>query len=41
VPLALALAEEIGTDLPTNDYKLAAAPNLQEGLNVLMSPVRS
>ncbi|MHB1444214.1 MAG: hypothetical protein ACYCTI_04130 [Acidimicrobiales bacterium] len=38
--LYVALAEEIGGDLLTDDYKLAAAPNLPPGLNVLILPVR-
>jgi predicted nucleic acid-binding protein len=39
--LYLALAEEINGDLLTDDYKLAAAPNLPPELNVLTLPVRS
>ena len=39
--LYVALAEEINGDLLTDDYKLAAAPNLPAGLQVLKLPVRS
>jgi predicted nucleic acid-binding protein len=39
--LYLALAEEINGDFLTDDYKLAAAPNLPPELNVLTLPVRS
>jgi predicted nucleic acid-binding protein len=38
--LYVALAEEIRGDLLTDDYKLAAAPNLPPWLNVLTLPVR-
>jgi predicted nucleic acid-binding protein len=38
--LYLALTEEINGDFLTDDYKLAAAPNLPPDLNVLMLPVR-
>jgi predicted nucleic acid-binding protein len=33
--LYVALAEEIGGDLLTDDYKLAATPNFPAGINVL------
>lgn len=39
--LYVALAEEIGGDLLTDDYKLAATPNFPSGVNVLRLPVRS
>lgn len=39
--LYIAVAEEIGGDFLTDDYKLAAAPNLAPGLNVLTLPVRT
>jgi len=39
--LYVALAEEINGDLLTDDYRLAAAPNLPPELTVLMLPVRS
>ena len=39
--LYVALAEEIGGDLLTDDYKLVAAPNFPPGVNVLQLPVRS
>ncbi|MFZ0665824.1 MAG: type II toxin-antitoxin system VapC family toxin [Acidimicrobiales bacterium] len=39
--LYVALAEEIGGDLPTDDYKLVASPNFPPGVNVLQLPVRS
>jgi predicted nucleic acid-binding protein len=39
--LYIALAEEVNGDFLTDDYKLAAAPNLPPGVNVLMLPVRS
>ena len=39
--LFVALAEEVNGALLTDDYKLAAAPNLPSELNVLMLPVRS
>src|ERR1039458_6532968 len=39
--LCVALAEEIGGDLLTDDYKLVASPNFPPGVNVLQLPVRS
>jgi predicted nucleic acid-binding protein len=39
--LYVALAEEIDGDRLTDDYKLAAAPNLPAGLQVLKLPFRS
>jgi len=39
--LYVALSEEIGGDLLTDDYKLVAAPNFPPGVNVLQLPVRS
>ena len=39
--LYVALAEEVNGALLTDDYKLAAAPNLPPELRVLTLPVRS
>jgi len=39
--LYVALSEEIGGELLTDDYKLVASPNFPPGVNVLQLPVRS
>jgi len=39
--LYVALSEEIGGDLLTDDYKLVASPNFPADVNVLQLPVRS
>ena len=39
--LYVALSEEIGGDLLTDDYKLVASPSFPPGVNVLQLPVRS
>lgn len=38
--LYVALAEEVNADLLTDDYKLAAAPNVPAGIRILKLPVR-
>jgi predicted nucleic acid-binding protein len=39
--LYMALSEETGGDLLTDDYKLVTAPNFPSGVNVVQLPVRS